>query len=87
MTANTFKPPHSTPEAINDSVIDLREYLAELFWTVGVQSEIGERSAALADDALVEIATQRLVMAVRQIHSTVVQLQEMKALRKTEGAR
>jgi hypothetical protein len=58
MTANTSKPPHSTPEAINDSVIDLREYLAELSWTVGVQSE-GERSIALADDALVEIATQR----------------------------
>ena len=87
MTASTFKPPHSTPEAIKDGVIDLREYLAELFWTVGVQSEIGERSAALADDALVEIATQRLVMAVRQIHSTVVQLQEIKALRKREGAR
>ena len=77
----------ASPTAVvnENSLAELRQYLCEAFWEIGIQAEIGEKTTVLADDVMTEIATQRLVNAARRIHSTVRQLQALKSLLRNGG--
>ena len=61
--------------------------VSEMFWSLGVLAEIGQREAQLGDLAAVNYATRRAVALVRHLTATAADLTELAQCQPRERAR